>query len=617
MNTCEICGSELDAGRCPVCSAGDDANTMADAKEPVVPGDLGLFGEAKGADFFGVVTPTLADNSEPLPTVRPKKSKAWMYAVGGFAAVVIGVGVVSASFLGLFVGNTNETAGYVPADAQGYFVFDLVDSGAVFSDGRVQSLMAQIEREFGVEVPDLQGSVVEEEILNDMADALGVNQVNLSFRDDVASWAGRYVGMWFRADISVDAQPEDANGCMLVEARDVGQADRALERIYEEISQGDIAMTRSEVDGLAVYSWTGEVVVKAGRIDGVVALCGGAGTFEEVKAVHESGVSLASSESFTRLESALGDWAMMGYLDTEKLVQDVMVQEGIDNAPFARAGRLAFAANLTDAGFTFESVSELGPEFPVIADGMPAANILPGNVYFAAGGQDLGQTILSLIDAYRGIPEMQIMIDEVFVEFRQSTGVELTEVFESMEGPFGVAVSADGMIEEVPIGAVLFTELTDRRPIDDVLSFVNEQEYLLPIERISAPYDVMVYGFGLVNGGVGVSDDRLVFAIEDDMIDRMASGPVLSDDQAFQEAVGFLPDSAGWVAYADFGKIVDAVLTAMDADITTQVEDLEFKSALEIAGDRFPYMVAGVETVDGLVRQTAILVFTEGSDPGA
>ncbi len=620
MDTCEICGAVLSAGSCPTCSAGRtdaaDGAAAGDPDTPAVP-EVSLFGETKGADFFGVITPTLADNSEPLPTVVPKKSRAWMYALGGFAAVVIGVGAVSASFLGLFVGNSNETVGYVPADAQGYFVIDLVDSGAAFSDGRVQSLMSQIEREFGVETPDLGGGAVEEEILNDLADALGVSELNLSFRDDVASWAGRYVGVWFRADISVDAQADDSTGCFLVEARDAGQADQALERIYDEISQGDIAMTRTEVDGLAVFEWTDEVVVKAGRIDGVVALCAGAGTFEEVKAVHASGVSLASSESFTELEGALGDWAMMGYLDTEQLVNDVITQEGLDSAPFARAGRLAFGANLTDAGLTFESVSAFGPDLPAIVDGLAAADILPGNVYFAAGGQDLGQILSTMIDVYRDVPEFEDMIDEAFTEVRETAGVDLDEILDSMEGPFGLAVSADGLIEDVPVGAVFFTDLNDRGPIDGLLSFVNEQEYLLPMERVSPPYDIMVYDSGLIKGGVGVSDDRLIFAIEDGMIDRMASGDVLADDPAFQEAVGHLPEGAGWVAYADVRKIVNAALNAMDDGMTTQVEDLEFKSALEIAGDRFPYMVSGVETVDGLVRQTAIIVFTEGSDPGA
>lgn len=617
MDTCEICGSLLEGGTCSSCDRSDARSAAADSTDPASPRDLGLFGEPRGVDFFGVITPTLADNSEPLPTVVPKKSKAWIYALGGFAAVVIGVGAVSASFLGLFVGNTNETSGYVPADAQGYFVIDLVDSGAAFSDDRVQSLMGQIEQEFGVETPDLAGGAVEEQILDDMAKALGVSELNLSFRDDVASWAGRYVAVWFRADISVDARPEDSTGCILVETRDAGQADQALERIYNEIRQGDIVMTRVEVDGLAVYEWTDEVVVKAGRIDGVVALCGGAGTFEEVKAIHDSGVSLASSESFSELEGALGDWAMMGYVDGEGLMNDLMSEQGLDAAPYAQAGRLAFGANLTDAGFEFESVSVFRPDFPVIADGMAAASVLPGNVYFAAGGQDLGKTVSTMIDVYRDVPDFEDMIDGVFTEVRETTGVDLQEMLDSMEGSFGLAVSADGLIEDVPVGAVFFTDLTDRGPIDGLLAFANEQSYLLAVERVSPPYDVAIYDFGLMKGGVGVSDDRLIFAIEGGMIDRMASGGLLVDDPAFQEAVGYLPDGAGWVAYADVGKIVNAVLTAMDGDMTTQVEDLEFKSVLEIAGDRFPYMVSGVETVDGLVRQTAIIVFTEGSDPGA
>ncbi|MBK5268799.1 MAG: DUF3352 domain-containing protein, partial [Acidimicrobiia bacterium] len=466
MEICGVCGGSRSGGTCPACDPipVDRSEIPPETAQNTI--DTRLFGETRGADFFGVITPTLADTT-PLPTVVAKKSRAWMYAVGGFAAVVVGVGVVSASFLGLFVGDSNETAGYVPADAQGYFVIDLVDSAAAFSDDRIQSLMAQIEQEFGVETPDFDGGAVEEEALDELAQKLGVGQLDLSLRDDVASWAGRHVGMWLRADISAGAQPEDVAGCFLVETRDAGEADAALERIYDEIRQGDQVITRSQVNGVAVYEWSDELVVKAGRIDGVVALCAGAGIFEEVVAVHKSGVTLASTESFTQLEGALADWAMMGYVDSEEMVRGMAFEQGMDVTPFAQAGRIAVGVNLTEAGFTLESVSVAGPDMPIVSDGQAAAGILPGNVYFAAGGQDLGRTLSTMIDTYRGVPDGG-MIDDAFSEFRETTGVDLQEMLDSIEGPFGLAVSANSSIEDVPVGGVFFTDLSDRGPIDDL-----------------------------------------------------------------------------------------------------------------------------------------------------
>lgn len=578
---------------------------------------VSLFGEAKGGDFFGVITPTLADNSEPLPTVVPKKSRAWMYAVGGFVVVAIGVGVVSASFLGLFVGNSNETVGYVPADAQGYFVIDLVDSAAAFSDDRIQSLMAQIEQDFGVEAPDLKNRAVEEDILDGMAQELGVGDLDLSFRDDVASWAGRHVAIWFRADISADAQPEDVAGCFLVETRDGGEADAALERIYNEIRQGDFVISRSESDGVAVYEWTDEVLVKAGRIDRVVALCAGEGTFEEVKAAHDSGVTLASDESFIQLDEALGDWAMMGFVDGDDLMEQAVLGQGLDVAPYGQVGQVAVGMRLTQTGFNFESVMALGPNYPVMSDGNAAAAILPADVYFAAGGEDLGKTLSTMIEAYRGVPDVSDMIDDAFSEIRETTGVDLQEMLDSMEGPFGLAVSANSSDEELPVGGVFFTDLTDRGPIDDLLVFANEESGLFRVERAATPYDVMVYDLDFLKAGVGVSDNRMVFAIEDHLIDQMASGDVLAEDPSFKEAVGYLPVGSGWVAYVDVRKITDAVIDVTQADMNRQVDDLDLISALEIFGDRFPFLVSGVETADGLVKQTAVMVLTEGSDPGA
>ena len=189
-------------------------------------------------------------------------------------------------------------------------------------------------------------------------------------------------------------------------------------------------------------------------------------------------------------------------------------------------------------------------------------------------------------------------------------------MLDSMEGPFGLAVSANSSFAEFPVGGVFFTDLTDRGPIDGLLAFANEDSGLFPVERAVAAYDVMVYDLDVLKAGLGVSDTRMVFAIEDHLIDQMASGDVLAEDPSFKEAVGYLPAGSGWVAYVDIRKITTAVIGTMQADMARQVDDLEIMSALEIFGDRFPFLVSGVETVDGFVKQTAVMVLTEGSDPG-
>lgn len=615
MEACDICGGQRTAETCQTCDAALFTQPDGPTPGPETHNEGGLFGEPRTAEFFGVIAPHVSTDSASLPTPVPSKSRAWMYALGGFAVVAVGVGVASFSMFGLFGGNTNETASYVPAGVQAYFAIDLVDSAAAFSDDRVQSLRAAIELQYGIST-SVQNGVVEEEILDGLAQELGVSALDLSFRDDVASWAGRHAGVWFQIGMSTDVQPEDVKGCFLVETRDEKGADAALERIFNEVRQGDLVITRSELNGAVVYEWSDELIVKAGRVDGVVALCAGDGAFEEVRAAHESGVTLGASESFVQLEGALDDWAMMAFVDSDGLMGELALQQGLNMTPYPQTGQIAIGANLTDQGFTFETVMVAGADLPLISDGRAAADILPGGVYFAAGGQDLGQTLSTMLDAYRGSPDVAGLIEDAFAQMRETTGVDLQEMLDSMQGPFGLAFSTNGSIEDVPVGGVFFTDLSDREPIDDLLAFAGDAAGLDPIERSSGDYDVTVYDLDVLRAGVGISDDRFVFAIEDHLIDQMAAGDVLSNDPSFQQAVGYLPDGSGWVVYADMGKILTAVIDTIDSGMSQQVDDLGLLSALEIVRDRFPFVVGGVETAGGFVRQTAVIVFIEGVDPG-
>ena len=178
-------------------------------------------------------------------------------------------------------------------------------------------------------------------------------------------------------------------------------------------------------------------------------------------------------------------------------------------------------------------------------------------------------------------------------------------------------MSAAGEIEGFPVGVVMFSGLNDRSPMDGLVEFVNSEVGIVPVERQSGALDVFVYDLDFLKVSMGLSDERVILAAPDDLIDQMTSGDVLSADPSFQAAVGYLPDGSGWIGHVDVAKIIDAVLEEAGDLIRDESDGADIVAALEIVRDRFPYVVSGVELVDGLVKQTSILVFTEDGRPDA
>ena len=612
MDTCSNCGEETTEGTCPNC----DEVTIPDAAVTASGGDP--FPEIAepdtGVDFFESV-----GESPPSPPPPPRqKSKMWLFALAGLVIALLGAGFFMRSALGLFVDTTNDTLDYVPADAQLYFAIDLVETARATTDDRIESLIAQVEEQFELENEGFRDQVgsFEDELLDDLADELGVSELNLSFSDDIASWAGRFIGVWGRASLDEFAEPDDVGGCFLVEARSTSEADAALERIYGQIVGGDLVVTQSEIDGRIVYEWSEDVLVQAGRIDGVVALCAGEGAFDEVVAAHASGDTLAANESFEKLKTEADDWALLWFLDIDELMTELAQSQDVDPGGFL-GDAVLFTGNLTDQGFTVQTVLDAPADGPMSANGLAAADILPSDVYLAFGSAGLGTSIRSSLDTYLANPDISDGVEEVFDYFHDATGVDLNEAVDSMEGPFGFAVSAAGEIEGFPVGVVMFSGLNDRSPMDGLVEFVNDEAGIVPVERQSGGLDVFVYDLDFLKVSMGLSDERVILAIPDDLIDQMTGGDVLSADPSFQAAVGYLPDGSGWIGHVDVAKIIEAVLEEAGDEIRDESDGADIVAALEIVRDRFPYVVSGVELVDGLVKQTSILVFTEDGRPDA
>ncbi len=614
MDTCLNCGEETTEATCPNCGEVMvlDAAVAPSGADPISE----IAQPETGADFFE----SIAEPPPPPPPPAPprQKSKAWLFALGGLVIVLVGVGFFMRSALGLFVDTTNDTLDYVPANAQLYFAIDLVETARATADSRIGSLIDQIEQEFELENEGFADEVdsFEDELLDDLADELGVRELNLSFSDDIASWAGRHIGVWGRTSLDELAQPDDVAGCFLVEARSSNDADAALERIYGEVSEGDLVMTRSEIDGRIVYEWSEDVLVQAGRIDEVVALCAGEGAFDEVVAAHASGDTLAANESFEKLEAEADDWALLWFLDVDELMTELGQSQDVDPGGFL-GDAVLFTGNLTDQGFTVQTVLDAPADGPVSANGLAAADMLPGDVYLAFGSEDLGTSIRSSLDTYLANPDFSAAIEEVFDGFRDATGVDLNDAIDSMEGPFGLAVSAATEIEEFPVGVIVFSGVNDRTPMDGLVEFVNNEAGIVPVEHQSGGLDVFVYDLDFLKVSMGLGDDRVVLAIPDELIDQMTGGDVLSVDPSFLAAVGHLPDGSGWIGHVDVTKIIDAVLLEAGDEIRDESDGADIVAALEIVRDRFPYIVGGVEVVDGLVKQTSVLVFTEEARPDA
>ena len=246
MDTCLTCGEESTDAICPSCGevTVPDAAVAASGADPI-PEVVQL---DTGVDFFERI-------AEPPPPLPSRKSKTWLFALGGLAIALAGVGFFMQSALGLFVDTTNDTLDYVPADVQLYFAIDLVETARATADSRIESLIDEIEQQFELENEGFSDEVdsFEDALLDDLAHELGVIDLNLSFSDDIASWAGRHIGVWGRTSLDEFAQPDDVAGCFLVEARSTRDADAALERIYAEVAEGDLVLTRSEIDGRIVY----------------------------------------------------------------------------------------------------------------------------------------------------------------------------------------------------------------------------------------------------------------------------------------------------------------------------------------------------------------------------
>ena len=630
MERCTACGHEMaaDVTICSSCGhavlAESDVEQVSAAIPPAVPAEISIgvpaadAGEsssgAAAAEWFGE-----AETATSTPT--PKRNiSSWLIAVVGLAVVLGGVGFMMRSAFGFVLGG-NETAEYVPASAQFYFAIDLLATARSVDDPRIETLLDQIGAEFDIDRAQLDEGVSgsEEEILDEIGQELGIADLNLSFEDDVASWADRYVAVFGSVELDEFAEPNDVEACFLVQARSQGQADDALERIYGELSRGDLVVTRSEAGGRIVYEWSDDVLVQAARVDDVVALCVGEDALDSVVLARASGQVLGADAQFQELEEVLDSWALFGYVNSEGLFDTLGAAGGFSTLP-AQDLQVAFTTNLTDAGIEFRSAvtNTLGTQGFLASDGRPAAAILPADVYMAFGGADLGTLINNGLDAFRdSTDDADELIDDFFAEFTTETGLDLQAMIDSMIGPYGFAVSAGSNIEGLPIGGVLFTDTTNPGSFSAFLD-VAADEMGVPYDSSTVgEYSVWAFDVDTLTVGAGVSDGRFVLAAEDDLVAQMANGDVLSADPRYLEAIAALPEGYGWYAYADVTKIIDAVLAEGGDDLRQEADGREIISALEIVRKRFPYLVAGVETTETVVSQSFVVVFTNDVDEGA
>lgn len=595
MDACPTCGSQIDGLQCPTCGSSE----LAPPTEGVQTADHG---------FFEEVQPT-----GPVVEAPRSSSKGWLYAIAAFAVVLLGVGFLLRSTLGLFIAADNTTHEYVPVDADIYVVVDVFDTAAAATDDRFAELFDTIEAEFDVDIDeelDLEEGVgFEEEILDGLAEELGVESLDLSFGSDVASWAGRHVALW--VDI-VDLDAEEVNACFVVEARDTGDADAALERIYTELSaSAEFDLTRDEVDGRVVYRTEADgVAIEASRLDDAVVLCVADG-LEAMVDARTSGQTLELKPSYSVLVDQVRHDTVVAYFDGSALWADAGEELGFDFGSIPLES--AIGVELTEAGVSFDSVTlAQDGDYGFVRPAAGVADELPAGAYFASGGQDLGSVIISALDLYRQDQDIADLIEDGFAGFKDETGVDAEEMIAGMTGPFGFALT-DHPTGEVPVSGVLFTGIADRSPYDNLLEAMTEAGLELSHRTVGA-FDVTSIDVDLMAAGLALSEDRMAIGVSDTAVDAFAAGPALSSDPAFQQAVGLLSDETEWVGFFNIDKTIDAIIaTALD-DVTDSDEQ-DVVAAMRIVSDFFPVAVAGTELGETYTRQVFTIQFVSPSGP--
>ena len=447
-----------------------------------------------------------------------------------------------------------------------------------------------------------------------------LDQLNLTFEDDIQPWLGHQVAFYAAAE-NIATTPDLA---FLVAVEDQSAAERAIEQA-DEADDADPPESRSYkgVDYDVYEDETEGDPFVVGFVRRFLLLATENG-FKDVVDTSMSTDNLAASELYRETFEVLTDEHIASvYIDTAAFIEALTESGEVPPAQtaffedFAGTGvPTASVLSLTSDSIAIESSSEASPLFAFATFGLTSAGSdlvgdVPSTSWAAVGLPDLGETFSSFIDLFGQIGLPGASRDVIAREFKRETGLDLDADLLSWMGDAALYVQGDS----VPaLGGGLVLETSDPATTRATLSKIAvllAKEGVIAQEESRGGYEGFSVSAGLPQPIYALVKDRLIVTYgenaADDLID---GGDLLSDAPSFAAAQAELGEGYTPALYVDAGAAISlAEFAAAASGSLTEEYTEDVKPWL----DPISFVISGARKDGNRLIQKLVVGIGEGS----
>lgn len=471
----------------------------------------------------------------------------------------------------------------------------------------------------------------------DQLDEGMMEELGVSYRQDIEPWLGQYLGFGFREfELDEFGFPESIEWILAAETRDRRASDDFLDKLGERWSRraGRVSQ-QEEYRGVALVTWASDEPMETlsyGRSGSMVIFASGP---EAAKQAVDAlkGESMADLESYRMLlpelprERAMTFVAAPDYLERfYDQLGGVYSQMGIGPTTFQLdyLSGLAATLSLVDAGLQMEAFVaydlERLPEMQrqIVMQSGTESRLLgqfPADTLLFFGSRDLSLTWQAFEE---GMAAQAAAADfeESMDLFVQQFGIDPSQdLFPYLTGEWGFGLlSKQGPVDpsmgELPLTVAFLSETSDEAAIEQFLgqaSGLLETMLFMSSDRSSRNgrtfYEVVdPFGEG-VAAAYGVGSGYLYIGSSSQVIEQVLdAGPSLAESERYRAALEAFPPEMIPVLYLDLEGLLDAF-----SGPTLGASTAEFDEALRFMRPIKRIVAAGAPIEHGLVHSTMIV----------
>jgi hypothetical protein len=557
-----------------------------------------------------------ADPLQPSEKKSPKVSKTVWYIGCGCLALIALCVVIALGIFGwmYFFGSKDPIAAVVPNSSLVYM--------------KVDFLQSQSEK-FNEIVPIFQGIAdVEKRPFADALDEAMRDELNLSFKEEIAPWMGQYGGL---AITEGDVASGDVKAMFIMETRNKKRTDDFLPKFISALENArDIKFEKKEVDGVTLYVYQSEYQP---RNDMIVARSGSLVYLSNsedavLQSINlKSSDSLANSSKYKDALAALPKNSMTTiYVNGDNISDYLSSISNNFNSPsvdqFANnsVSALALSASIEDAGMRFDIAATYDPT--KVNDfqketlnakflNPKADSLAPENTFFFL---DVNNTQSPSTLAQGDNPMYTQDVQEALDLFEKQYGVSITKLLELLGGEYALAIgpSNDGpfnTLGEVDLGATLFASTTNEAGANDWfksgLSAASKEMGMELVtnqitlgghqlqEVTSQGLDGQLFLYGTVNGYMVIGSSK-------DLLESGLSGKnTLANNTTYRDTWKAFPSGSVPYLYLNITSLIDFYKNTPGGTFGNAEADLR----------KIPVIAATMNNNGGYTRAATVIVF--------